>query len=179
MNDEMQLWKDVQKFLNQYPGLIAIAKKIGEIGSLEEWYAGEQRKLEALTQEVEKQRKIIASEREAANVEAARKAQELEGQVQQHADQLKRDAAAAQATADAVLKRASADASTIVGTAQAKAKELTYLIEPKKAALEAEIASLLDKVTAAKDEHASVTDALAKAKDDHASFLKKLMGTVG
>ena len=63
--------------------------------------------------------------------------------------------------------------------AQAKAKEIADVVEPRKAKLEAEIAALMDKILSAKTEHEETTNALAKAKDDHASFLKKLLGTAG
>ena len=39
MNDEQQLWRDVQKFMNQFPGFVSVAKKIGEVGDLEAWQA--------------------------------------------------------------------------------------------------------------------------------------------
>ena len=177
MNDEQQLWRDVQRFMNQFPGFVAVAKKIGEIGDLAAWQAAEQRKLETVTQEVEKQRAVIATERAAADKEAARKLQELEASIQARDSQIQGLEAAARANFESVTASAQKEADRMVGEAKAAAKKLTDVIEPRKAALEAEIASLIDKITMAKAYHADVSGALAKAKDDHASFLKKLLGT--
>lgn len=177
MNDEQQLWRDVQKFMNQFPGFVAIAKKIGEIGDLAAWQAAEQRKLETATQEVEKQRAAIASERAAADKEASRKLQESEAKLSEHADRMKSVEAASKSQLAAYLADANERASRIVSAAQAQAKNLTDVVEPKKVALEAEIASLMDKMLAVKSEHEATQSALAKAKDAHASFIKNILGT--
>jgi chromosome segregation ATPase len=177
MNDEQQLWRDVQKFMNQFPGFVAVAKKIGEIGDLVTWQASEQHKLETITQEIERQRAAIASERAAADKEAARKLQESETKLAEHAKQMQADKESASTSSSIVVQEAQAEAHKIVGEARAKAKELSDVIEPKKAALEANIAELMDKMLKIKGEHEATQSALAKAKDDHSSFLKKLLGT--
>lgn len=179
MNDEQQFWRDVQKFMNQFPGFVSVARKIGEIGDLETWQANEQRKLEAITQEVEKQRAVIVSEREAANVEATRRLRESEAKLSEHAELMSRAKADIETEAKTVLGRAGQDAAKIMTDAKAKAKEITDVVEPKKAALEAEIAALMDKMLAVKSEHEAAKGYLEKVKDDHASFLKKILGTAG
>jgi hypothetical protein len=176
MNDEQQLWRDVQKFMNQFPGFVAIAKKIGEIGDLAAWQASEQRKLEAITLEIEKQRAAIVSEREAVNAEAARKLQESEAKLLEHVERMNRATSAAQAQSAGLIESANARAAQVIAKATAEAKKIADVVEPKKAALEDEIAALTEKVLSIKGEHAEITDALTKVKDDHASFLKKILG---
>ncbi len=177
MNDEQQFWRDVQKFMNQFPGFVSVAKKIGEIGDLETWQASEQRKLEAITQEIEKQRAVIVSEREAANAAAARLLLESEAKLLAHAEQINQDSNAAKAANSLIMANARNVAEMTVASAQAKAKEITDVTEPRKAALEAEITALMDKMLAVKGEHEVTQNALAQAKGEHASFLKKLLGT--
>ena len=175
MNDEQQLWRDVQKFMNQFPGFVAVAKKIGEIGDLATWQASERRKLEAVTQEVEKQRAVIATERAAADKEAARKLQESEYTLQHHAKTMESAKIAMDGEYNRILDEAKTSAAKVLAVAQDKAKEITDVIEPKKAALEAEIAALMDKMLAVKSEHEATQSALARAKDAHASFIKNIL----
>jgi chromosome segregation ATPase len=179
MNDEQQLWKDVQKLLNQYPGLIAIARKIGEIGDLKVWQENEQRKLEALTQEVEKQRAMIISEREAMNAEVERKLKESEAKLKEQADQMRNLELTARTNYDAIQATAEKEANRVRDAADAKAKEIIDVIEPRKAALESEIAALMDTMLATKNEHEAAVSALAAAKNQHAEFIKKIVGAGG
>ncbi len=139
MNDEQQLWRDVQKFMNQFPGFVAVAKKIGEIGDLGTWQAAEKRKLEALTQEVEKQRQLITSERAAANTEAARKKTEMDAEIVSHQEWAKNHKDAATTTAQSVVAEAKASAEKVLNDARAKAAEITKVVEPKKAALKSRL----------------------------------------
>ncbi len=175
MNDEQQLWKDVQKLMNQFPGFVAIAKKIGEIGSLEEWAVSKQQHLDALTQEVEKQHQVIASERAAADRELAQKRTELEvlkaGEATHNA-KLQGVAADWDAKNKANIDAANKEAARIIAAAQAAADDVVT----KKKVLEQELAAVQSKVTTLRDQHAAATDALAKVKEDHAAFVKKISG---
>lgn len=179
MNDEQQFWRDVQKFMNQFPGFVSIAKKIGEIGDLETWQASEQRKLEAITQEIEKQRAIITSEREAANAEATRKLQDLEAKVKEHSNRMQADKESAVTSSNIIIQDAKSEASRLVGEAKAAAKELVDVTEPKKAALETEIAALMDKMLSVKSAHEEAARAFTQAKDEHARFISRIVGTAG
>lgn len=179
MNDEQQLWKDVQKFLNQYPGLIALAKKIGDIGDLKTWQENEHRKLEALTQEVEKQRKAIKIERDAANVAAARNLQELEAGIRERESRIQGLETVARANYDSTVAGARKEADRILDAATARAKEVDDVLEPRKVALEADIATLMDRMLAARNEHEATVSALAAAKNQHAEFIRQIIGTGG
>ncbi len=177
MNDEQQLWRDVQRFMNQFPGFVAVAKKIGEVGDLAQWQEAENRKLELLKQEVEKQRKIITDERASFDVEKARFEQNRAVDAKAHAERISTYEVAKKAEADAIINIAKGKADKHLADVQVKAAEMDKVLTPKKVALEAEIAALLDKVTSMEVAHRNVSEALEKAKADHADFLKKLLGT--
>ncbi len=180
MNDEQQLWRDVQKFMNQFPGFVSIAKKIGDLGDLKTWQENEQRKLEALTQEVEKQRQAIVIEREAANSAVARVQKVAEEQTQQSIDRMNAHEMSARVTADGIVNLAREDAAKIVATAQATAKEITdgvAMMESRKTELEQQIADLMDAMLAAKNEHEATVGALAATKNQHAEFIKQIIGS--
>ncbi len=179
MNDEQQLWRDVQKFMNQFPGFITVAKKIGQIGDLESWQAAEQRKLDAITQEIEKHRQAIKIERDAANVEADRKLKESESKLKAHADQMQNLELAARTNYAAVQATAQKEANRVLEAANATAKEIADVMEPRKAELEKQIADLMDVMLMAKKEHESTVNALAMAKDQHSAFIKAIVGMGG
>jgi DNA repair exonuclease SbcCD ATPase subunit len=182
MNAEQQLWKDVQKFMNQFPGFITVAKKIGDIGDLETWQENEQRKLETLTQEVEKQRQAIKIERDAANAEAAKRFQELEASIEERDSRFQALESATRANCDSMIAGARKEADRILDVAATKAKEITdgvAMTEARKTELEQQIADLMDVMLATKNEHESIADALAATKDQHAAFIKQIIGTGG
>ena len=180
MNDEQQLWRDVKKFFSQFPSFLPMAKKIGEIGDIEEWRASVQRNLESVTQEVEKQRLVLASERAAADADAARGKQELEARALEHAERMKTNEGAARANSDQILADANGRAAKIISDAEMSAKAIDKEVaglRAQKAKLSDEIADLTDKLTALKNSHSDATDALEKVKQQHAGFVKKLLGT--
>jgi chromosome segregation ATPase len=182
MNDEQQLWRDVQKFMNQFPGFVAIAKKIGELGDLKTWQENEQRKLDALRQEAENQRAAIVAEREAANASAKRSQEEIESQISVHEQWKKDSETAAQSGFETITTSAQSEADKILGEAKAKVKEIIDqmdLMRPKKAALEKEIAALTDDAAAAKREYGTSVAALTAIKDQHASFVSQIVGIAG
>lgn len=179
MNDEQQLWRDVQKFMNQFPGFITVAKKIGQIGDLEAWQAAEQRKLDAITQEIERQRQAIKTERDAANVDVERKLKESEASINDRDSRIQALETAARANYDSMVAGARKEADRILDVAAAKAKEITNgvaMTESRKAELEQQIADLMDVMLVAKNEHVATVGALAAAKNQHAAFIKQITG---
>jgi hypothetical protein len=182
MNDEQQLWRDVQKFMNQFPGFITVAKKIGQIGDLESWQAAEQRKLDAITQEIEKQRQAIKIERDAVNVEVERKLQESEDRLKEHHGRMQAEQESVSTASNAIIQEARSKAHKIVDEAKAKAKEITdgvAMTESRKTELEQQIADLMDAMLAVKNEHEATVGALAATKNQHAEFIKQIIGTGG
>ena len=179
MNDEQQLWKDVQKFMSQFNGFVAVSKKIGEIGDLAEYEASVRHKVAETKQEIIKQREILASERAAAETAMSQKQQEMEEKVRLFREQETAQRAAlmtAKADSDRIISAdlvlADREASRILAEAQAEVD----VLKATKNSLEKDVKALQAKLDAVTSDHAASTKALAKVKEDHANFVKALAG---